>query len=235
MISFFRKFLNWASPILRYNGWLVLFWRILQRIANCFGRMELVTYFEKDLTQPLKEVKGPPELTVTLAEEVDLPALVERMGERFGTRDVSKLKTYEDIIRSRLQRGCLCFLGKAGKEIIHYNWIAFNWGDSQGGRFLHLQADQALCLDGFTPEPWRGKGVHPAVHFRMLYYLQQHGYLQAYTLVDTDNKSSKKTHHLHNWSSRGVVLSFTPKGKSQGWVWPLKANLRPFLREQIPN
>lgn len=234
MIARFQNFFNWAGQILRYNGPMVLLWRLLQRAVHHFGRLELVTIFKKDLSQPLKEVEGPPGITIAQAAESDVEALLRRMGERFRTQDMLKLKEYEDLIRRRIQKGSLCFLGKMGGEIIHYNWITFNWDESLGGRFLHLQDDEALCLDGFTPEKWRGKGVHPVVHYQMLYFLQQNGYRKAFTLVDTDNKSSKKTHHLQGWLTLGVVLCFTPRKASKGWIWTLKGNLSDFLKDQPP-
>ena len=100
---------------------------------------------------------------------------------------------------------------------------------------MHLKNDEAYCLDGFTSDKWRGKGIHPAVHYQMLHYLQQRGYLKAYTIANTDNRSSKKTHKLFDWSTLGIIFCFTPRGASKGWILTLKGDLANFLKEQIPN
>lgn len=230
-----QNFFKWSGEILRYNGLMVLLWRLLQKGVHRFGRLELVTFFEKNLRPPLKEVKPGEDLIIHPAAESDIESLVKLMGERFGTQEFSRLKEFEALIRRRLKKDSLCFLGKIGKEIVHYNWISFHWEESLGGRVMHLKDDEALCLDAFTPEKWRGKGIHPAVHHQMLYYLQQQGYLKAYTLVDTDNKSSQKTHHIHGWLTTGIVLCFTPRGAIKGWIVTLKGNLIDLLKDQIPD
>lgn len=235
MISRFQNFFKWSGEVLRYNGPMVLLWRWFQRGVHRFGRLELVTIFEKDLRQPLPEVKNPGNMTITIATESEIEPLVELIGERFKTREFSRMKEFEDLVRRRFKRGSLCFLGKIGEEFVHYNWISFHWDESLGGRFIHLKDDEGLCQDAFTPEKWRGKGVHPVVHHQMLYYLRQQGYLKAYTLVDTDNKSSKKTHQLHGWLTLGIVFCFTPRGSAKGWIWPLKGKLADFLKDQIPD
>jgi hypothetical protein len=224
-----------CGEFFRYNGLMGLLWQLLQRGVQRFGELDLVTFFVKDLSQPIKEVKKPANLTITLATESDIEPLFELLRDQHKTWEFSRMKEYQDLVLRRLQRGCLCFLGRTGQEIIHYNWISFHWERSWGGRFMHLKNDEAYCLDGFTSDRWRGKGIHPTVHYQMLHYLRQHGYLKAYTIVKTDDRSSKKTHQLFDWSTLGIIFCFTPRGASKGWILTLKGDLADFLKEQIPD
>jgi hypothetical protein len=195
----------------------------------------LVTFFQKDLAQSLNEPKAPQGLTITLATVSDIPSLVNLMKERQKILEVDEVNIFEDLVLSRFQRGGLCFLGKIGQEIIHYNWTSFNWEESLGGRFAHLKPDEAFCLDAFTLKEWRGQGVYPAALYRMLQTLQEKGYRKAFTLVDTDNKSSIKPHYRQGWKPFGTVLCFTPRGTSKGRIWRINGDLSSLLEEQIPD
>lgn len=224
-------FFRWTANILRYNGPLVLLWRLLQRSLLRFGRLELVTFFERDLTQPLRVIQIRVDLTITRAAESDIKALVVLMEERVMMQGIEKEKQVHPLVLSRFQKGNWCFLGKIGAEIIHYNWISFHGDESLAGHFLRLEEDEAYCLDAFTLKEWRGKGIYPAAHYHTLLALRQKGFRKAYTLVDLDNKASRKTHHLHGWKAMGTVLCLTPRGTSRGWIWPNDKALARFLEK----
>lgn len=188
-----------------------------------------MTFFEKDLTQPLQEVKPTRGITSGLASASDIGPLVKLMDERDKMHGRERITNFENLVLSRFQKGGLCFLGKSGEDIVHYNWIAFNREETLTGRILHLMPDEAYCLDAFTLQEWRGRGIYPWVHYQALRYLKEKGTKMAYTLVDTDNKSSKKTHILHAWHPLGTVLSFVPRGAAKAWVFPIKTSLSRFL------
>lgn len=229
-----HHFFRWTTNILRYNGLRVLLWRLLQRSLLRFGRLELVTFFKRDLTQPLREIQDRVGLTIARATESDLKSLAVLMGERNKIKKVEEEGMVQPLAQSRFQKGNWCFLGKIGVEIIHYNWISFQGDESLPGHFLQLEKDEAYCLDAFTLREWRGKGIYPAVHYHALHILQQKGFRKAYTLVDLDNKASRKTHHLHGWKAIGTVLCFTPRGASKGWIWPNYKALARFLEKPAP-
>lgn len=235
MSSRLSNFIRWSGNILRYNGLLVLFWQWLRRGLRPLGTLDLVTFFQKDLTQPLIDVKARDDLTIALATVNDIDSLMKLMTERQKILNVAQVKKFESLILSRFQKGSLCLLGKIGKDIIHYNWTSFLWEESMGGRFVHLKPDEAFCLDAFTLREWRGKGVYPAAQYQMLLVLQEKGYRKAYTLVDTDNTSSKKPHYRQGWKTFGTVLCFTPRGTSQGRIWRIKGKLARFLEKESPD
>lgn len=235
MASRIQHLLNRCGEVIRYDGLIVLLWRLLKMGVQRFGGVELVTLFVKDLDRPIKEAKAPENLSIAIATEADIEPLFELFREQFRDWDSSRMKEYQRMVLDRLQRGCLCFLGKMGQEIVHFNWISFRWEKSWGGRFMHLKNDEAYCWDGFTSDRWRGRGVHPAVHRHMLEHLRGHGYRKAYTTVNTDNRSSQKTHHIFGWSTLGVMICFVPRGAAKGWIWTIKGDLGDFLKERIPD
>lgn len=235
MIRRIRNFFHWILTTFRYRGLFGAVWQLIRRTFRPFGNLECVTFLQRDLTLPLGEAKARGSLTITLAAESDIDPLIRLMAGRFRNLEKEKMGETKDLILRRFQKGSLCFLGKIGEEIIHYNWVSFNREESLGGRFMNLREDQAYCLDAYTQEKWRGQGVYPVAHYRMLDYLRQRGIRKAFTLIDTDNRPSKKIHALHGWKAFGAVLCFTPKGTSQGWVWRIKGNLDHFLEKAIPD
>jgi len=234
MASRWLNFFRWASNICRYNGLLILFWRLLRRALHSLGTLELVTFFEKDLTQPLQEVRPPQGIIAGLATASDISSLVKLMEERNKMIQPGGMKEFENFILSRFQKGGLCFLGKIGEKIVHYNWISFNWEQTLKARTLRLKTDETYCLDAFTLREWRGKGIYPFIHYQALRHLKGKGVRMAYTLVDADNKSSKKTHYLQAWKALGTVLSFIPRGAARGWIFPIMASQTRFLEREIP-
>lgn len=230
IISRWLHFFQWTGNILRYDGFLILVWRLLRRTLRPLGNLELVTFFEKDLTQPLREVRPAWGIMAGLATASDIGVLVKLMEERHKMVAPDRIKKSENMVLSRFQKGRLCFLGKTGGEIVHYNWISFNREETLTGRTLRLKADEAYCLDAFTLREWRGRGIYPLVHYQALRHLKEKGIKTAYTLVDADNNSSKKNHVLHAWKALGTVLSFIPRGAARGWIFPIKTSLSRFLK-----
>jgi RimJ/RimL family protein N-acetyltransferase len=234
MSSKVSNFFRWSKNILTYNGWGILCWRILQRSLKAIGRLEVVTFFERDLTQPLNDLIFREKVNFSITALSDVPTLVRLMNERQKIRlDDTKIE-FNKLVLSRFERGSLCFSGKINSEIIHYNWVSFNSEESLGGRFVHLNPDEAFCLDAFTVREWRGKGVYPAAQAWMLRTLQEKGIGKAYTLIDADNSSSRKPHTRQGWKPIGTVLCFTPTGASRGFIWRLKGNLSRFLEKRNP-
>ena len=227
-----QNFYRWAVNIFRYDGLLALFWRLTCKSFRPLGILGLVTIFERDLDQPIQEIKAKVDLTIAPAEKSEIESIIKLVEARDSNGQKAKV---QNIILNRFQKGSLCFLGKIGTEVVHYNWISFNWDESLAGRFLHLKENEAFFLDAFTLEKWRGEKIYPAVQYQLFHYLKQRGYRKIYTLVDTDNRSSKKTHYFHGWQTIGLVLYFTPRGATEGWVWRIRGTVAPFLEKQIPN
>src|SRR4030042_1764109 len=227
-----KNFFRWAANIFCYNGLLALFWRLICRGFRPLGILGLVTFYERELDQPIQEIKAKVNLAVAPADKSEIESVIKLAEERETKEQKANVR---NLILNRFQKGSLCFLGKIETEIVHYNWISFNWEESLAGRFLHLKENEAFFLDAFTQEEWRGKKIYPAVQSHLFHYLKQRGYRKDYTLVDTDKRPSKKNHFFNCWKPLGTVLCFTPRGAAKGWVWRIRGTLTPFLEKQVPN
>ncbi|NIM98114.1 MAG: hypothetical protein GTO24_08565 [candidate division Zixibacteria bacterium] len=230
-----------AIETLRYEGLQSVVWRMVVMCLSPFGFLRLVTFYQKDLTQPLKEIQAKVEITVGQANESDVDQLATLVARRYGpSKDLGPHKYkklgIQGTILNRFRRGHRCFVGKIGSDIIHYNWIFFGWEELLGGvgRFIRLRNDEAFCDDAYTEEAWRGRAIHTVVQNQMLLFLQKAGYRRAYTIVGIDKKSALKTHHRLGWEPSGTMLCFTPRGAKKAWIWRIKGTLDPFVGESIP-
>lgn len=224
-----------------YGGLPFLLRRAVRVCFSPLGTPRIMICCQKDLTQPMEEVKGKVDVNVCQASESDIGQLEmlvsENLRQEIGHERYTRYFRLgvRGTILDRFQLGQKCFLGKIGTEIVHYNWIFFNWEESVSGRFIHLKEDEALMDDAFTVERWRGKAIHTVVHNRMLLFLKQNGYRRAYTLVGAFNNASQKTHHRLGWDLTGMMLVFIRRRSRKAWIWRIKGNLEPFVYEKIPS
>jgi hypothetical protein len=221
---------------LRYEGPYYIFLRLLPIGFSPFGSLGLLKFYQRDLTGPLRRVQPKVEIEICQAGECDIDELSRLV--RIHYAHSTDLEFYaklgiRDTILQRFQRGARCFVAKIGGEIVHYNWIFFRLEeiDPGLGRFLRLEDDEALCNDGFTAEPWRGKSIHPAVNNGMLLFLQQIGYRRAFTVAGMQNKRSEKGLYRIGWDYCGSMIYFTPRGKERGWIIHVSGAVDRFMGE----
>ena len=222
---------------LRHEGFLIVLWRVLVKFLSPVGSVGMATLYEKDLTRPIVEVNAKVDVTVTEAAGSDIVRVVELMAwHAYGSAEA--VAETDKGVQELLGRGARCFVAKIGDEIVHYNWLAFQWAESlpisSGGRFIVLENDEAFCMNAYTVPPWRGRAIHTAVLHTMLLWLRRAGVRKAYTVVSNDNKSSWKTHERLGWGVRGTMLYFKRRGKDGAWVWGTRGILRRFVAEEIP-
>lgn len=218
----------------RYKGFRALLWKALVMCLTPLGKLGLESLCQKDLTQPLGEVWAKADITVCIATEADIEQLVTLVAGLWG--HTGELGPYNELgirgtILDRFRRGQKCFVGKIEREIVHYNWIGFDWEETIAGTgcFIRLRDDEAVCHDALTVEAWRGRGIHTAVHNQMLLFLKEAGYRRAYTVVGTLDRSSQKTHHRLDWQFSGTMLYFIPHGADKALIWRIKGVLDPFV------
>jgi RimJ/RimL family protein N-acetyltransferase len=222
---------------LRYEGPLVLLWRILAKFFPPLGSVGIATLYEKDLTHPVVEVRAKADVTITEAGGSDIEQVVELVTrcERGSAEEVADVRRE---ILERLRRGAKCFVAKAGDEIVHYNWLALRWAESlpigSGGRFIILNDDEAFCMNAYTVTAWRGRGIHTAVLYKMLLWLRAVPIQRAYTVVGNENKSSWKTHERLGWSVRGTILYFKWRGMDRAWACGTRGVSSRFIAKDIP-
>ncbi len=232
--------LNWyyqrVRDTLRYEGFSFLFWRALKICISPFGLLGMVTFCQKDLSRPIKELQAKVEITIRQANESDIEELSGHVAMRYGpTKNLEwyKKKGIRETILQRFRRGSKCFVAKIGTDIVHYNWIFFNQEESVPGtgRLIFLKEDEAFCNDAFTPDAWRGKGIHLAVNNQMLLFLQRSGFRRAYTVVGAHNKSSQKALHRIGWEFYGTMFYFIPSKREKAWTWRIHGTLDPFVNK----
>jgi GNAT superfamily N-acetyltransferase len=225
---------------LRYDGMASFSLRLLAKGLRPFAHVGIVRLYRKDLRRPVARRPAQSPIQVVEATEADtdrLVALVESYVSPQGELGrEQRLRLRQGLVK-RFQRGWRCFVAKAGPEIIHYNWMAFDWADSlepELGFFIIPGEDEVFCLDAYTAEPWRGKGVHTAVLSEMLTFLQERGYRTAYTNVALDKKSAWKTHEKLGWDLSGVMLYLRLRGTHRTWARALAGTLAPFVEKGQP-
>jgi len=234
----FKWYFDQVIKTLRYDGLPSLFWRITKVCLSPLGSLGLRNLYQKDLGLPLKNIQTKGELTITQATQSDIEQLAVLVARRYSP--AKDLEWYSHLgirhtILERFEQGQRCFVGKIGKEIVHYNWIFFHTQESVPGtgRFIHLRDNEALMDDAYTSEGWRGKAIHTAVHNQMLWFLKQAGYRKVYTGAGAANKSSQKTHHRLGWELCGTMLIFIPRGAKQAWVWPIRGTTNRFMEHEV--
>lgn len=218
--------------MLRYEGFPVLVWRGLRKSIAPLGDVRLLTFYEKDLVQPLPRVSARVPVTITVATQADFDQVTALIVKRRRPRlDLvnDELRRVRQIVSERSERGDKCFVAKLGADIVHSNWVildSMEWPAGTGHR-ITLPPDEAYTTDATTAEAWRGKGIHTAVLLAMLRFLQELGYRKAYAQVRTDNRSAWKSHERLGWRRTGTILLFRPVGRKVTWIWRLRGNLQP--------
>ncbi len=226
-----RWYFRWGVDTIRYEGLRILLWRMLRFGLSPLGELRVVSFCRRDLTQPLGETQAKVDLFVSQAAVADIDQLAALVAKRWSPKQKLKMfktKSIQETINEKFQQGAKCFVGKIGAEMVHYNWIFFHRKE-YGHYFIHLSDREALCDDAFTVEEWRGKAIHGAVHNQMLLFLQQSGFRTAYTLVQTDNISSKKALKRLGWNFYGTLLTFSSYKSDKVLTWQFNGPLDPFV------
>jgi GNAT superfamily N-acetyltransferase len=221
-----------ARDTLRYEGLLILLWRVSAQCLSPVGTLQPWTFYRRDLSKPIVDMSTPSGVHITLADESDADRLAALVARRYGPTPLgpyAQRGIYATIVH-RLRRGLKCFVARVGREIVHYNWLAFEAEDSLGdaGALIVLRADEAYCSDAYTVETWRGRGIHTVVLRQMLIHAKEAGYRSIYTDVGSDNKSSWKAHERLGWEWCGTALDFTPRGTHTTWRWRVRGGPNPF-------
>lgn len=233
-----------TAETLRYEGPATFVLRLFTKCLRPFALVGLVKLYRKDLQDVREPVPRPPRrarfevVEATPSEADEIAAVMAGYLSPQGTLGREDRLRLRHRVLERFHRGWRCFVAKAEGEIIHYNWLAFDWADSlepELGFFIVLGEGQAFCLDGYTKEPWRGNGVHAAVLAAMLRFLRRRGYRTAYTNVGLEKKSAWKTHERLQWDLSGIMLYARLRGASRTWAWPVTGTLDPFVERTVPS
>ncbi len=231
--SQFHWYRQLAVNTIRYEGLHVLLWRLMQYSLSPLGRLGMLSFCRKDLTQGLLDIRAKVVLTINRATEADIDQLTMLASSRYGPsqrRELFSERSIRETILDRFEHAATCFVARIGEEIVHYNWIFFHrhvW-EPGGPCLITMGNREALCDDGFTPEDWRGRAIHGAVNNAMLNFLQQSGFETAYTLVNSFNLSSKKALHKVGWDFFANFLYFTLRKSQKTFGLEVRGSIAPF-------
>jgi RimJ/RimL family protein N-acetyltransferase len=232
-----RWLLRQGIDTIRYEGLHILLWRMLRLGLSPFCTLAIDSFCRKDLSQPLGETRTKTDLAISQATEADIDQLVALATKRYGPEYIRKWfksRSIEETVREQFKKNAKCFVGRIGTEMVAYNWLFFHQKEwSHGHYVISLHDDEALCDDAFTVEELRGKGIHGAIHNQMLLFLKQSGFRTAYTVVHTDNISSKKALKRLGWNFYGTLLYFSPHKSDKVLMWQLRGPLEPFVAKGI--
>jgi hypothetical protein len=219
---------------LRHQVVYLLAWKALKKALSPVAKPELAVLYRMDLSKNIFPRPARIPLRVEPAVPEDLRRLAVLMVEDWGW-EVRRIPEMEAAVRARLDRGEICFVARSGAEIAHVNWISFQSQKSFAGRFILLQPDEAYCGGAYTPEAWRGKGLHSAVNSAMLRYLKEHGFRTAYTWANLFNRSSRKAFVPIGWEKHGLVFAVEFHRLRRSRILCLAGSAEPFVCPDVPH
>jgi GNAT superfamily N-acetyltransferase len=199
-------------------------WHAVARLISPLGTLSVEVLLERDLRDPIEPVSATIEVTVRQAEEQELDRIThlysrdpylylgEAAAGTAGEREA--LESY----RQRMRRGEKCFMALVDGEIVHVNWICFEWGEAIPGHPFFPRTGEVYTTDGFTAEQFRRRNIHAVVLGAMLRYAQQAGYRTAYTVARLDRHDVFHAFPQLGWRVAGKLLCFTPRGAQTAWI-----------------
>lgn len=238
-----------ARESLRYDGAVILAWRVLTKLLSPVVHLDVQVLFEIDLTQPIEARAPRIDCLIEQATESDLDRILDSRFTPLERVDESRLsdeEEYEHLRRERdyvrmrgsvreemrhaLRAGELCFVARVGEAIAHSNWIQFHWCGRVAGRPIQLRPGEVYSTEAYTDTRWRGMALHEAVLSRMLRHAQSLGCQRAYTIADLTNVRSRKGVVRVGWKRRGHHLFVKPRKLNRTWIIQLGGDVEPILR-----
>jgi GNAT superfamily N-acetyltransferase len=211
-------------------------WNALRSCASPFGELVCATFFERTLVDAIPAAENRLGATLRLADEDDIDAICRLyvrdawlwLGD--GADDGSARRHYLD----RLQRGELCYIAEVEDRIAHVNWTCQRWGDALPGQPIRLRAGEVYTTDAFTPEPFRGKGIHALVLGTMLNDARKRGARQAFTMGRVDRPAALKGLIALGWRECGRIVYFIPRGGARALFTLRTGYTEPLFRGETP-
>ena len=249
MLERLQSYATTISNSLKYEGVSILLWRIVVKLVSPLAHLDHQILFEFDLTQPVAERHARIDCTIRPATEADIDAIVDGRVPPFPRLDWSELSDREEYEQAWNERICAenrayfrkkvtqwmragetCFIACIGNEVVHSNWIQFDWSRTANEREVALGPGEIYTTEGFTAEWCRGKGIHEAVNAAMLCYAKGLGCHHAYTITDLVKAGPRRGVVRLGWRKRGHHVFITPNWLRRTWVIPLAGDVEPVLR-----
>ncbi len=237
---------------LRYEGPWIALWKALVRLLSPLAGIEALILLEKSLSDPIEARPAKVAIDVDIASEDDLEAIVAlrfkpvppepKVPQSYAEGAIAAAlqadrsaalaeRAYAlTVERERMRRGGKCFVARIDGEIVHHNWLFFDWGIAANPRsFFVLREGEVLPDFAFTVPAWRGKAIHEAVQAEMLCYARQAGHRWAYSLSQLENVRSRKGLHRIGYRVRGRFLLVRPRLPRREFPIRLSGRLDPLV------
>jgi RimJ/RimL family protein N-acetyltransferase len=93
----------------------------------------------------------------------------------------------------RIHEGQVCVVARHGAGVIAYCWLTRRpeWV-AEIDRLVVPGPAEVYLYEAFTEPGWRGRGLFPAMLFRLLAYARAQGWERALIFVLTDNRASRR-------------------------------------------
>ena len=205
--------------------------QIVNKLLSPVLRFGDFTFYEKDLRLPLEPVTAQVDVQIIRGVEKDLDVLTE-----FTIQQLSDLQGQEEVrgdILKRLRAGQVCFVGKVEGKIVHDNWIIFDALNIPAIDLYFVLGEDQSSTDGcYTLEPFRGKGLHPAIKYEMLQFLKESGYSKDYCYAESSNISSHRSLIRAGYKVIGKLYSVKFRGLERVFIIT-KNEIRRFLQKDM--
>jgi len=188
-------------------------YRQARRIAAAgtrpFRRFEVATIFRKSLMGQIETFSGDRDIEVVQASAEEVNRAAQSLGRPSPRRG--------EMFRWRLGDGCVCFVARAGADIVAYNWIRIRPGPDDGD-LIAVAEGEAYQFDAYVDENWRGRRIAARLWSAMHLFEKQQGCTTAYSKVSLLNRKSQRATRRAGWSTSGIVLRVL--GSKRGG-WPI--------------
>ncbi len=196
-------------------------------------RVDSYHFYERDLSQPIEPVVPRIELDICRASQKDIDALAGFDARPHSTPEEFKAAR-KHLIKELLLLDRICILGKSKGEIVHEDWILFDWDYIEViGLYFVLDHHQSTTQGVYTASNFRKKAIHTSVKYHMLTLLKETGYQTDYCYIHTSNIASHTGTIRNGYKVIGTLYAFEIKGLKRPIVMANR-KIRSFLRVNLP-
>jgi hypothetical protein len=187
-----REFAQALLHIRRLEGW---------RSALIFLTLPVFEYhhayaYRRSLIEPIKLRPVDSDLTLRPATPDDRQ-LFETIFPKFRIKRLVK----------KMEAGERCMIAIHQDRIIGTCWAGFADGPSVRDTALSIKADEAYMWGAFVVPEFRSRGIVSTLSNILMIWLQEHGYVGAYQVINRGNAPSRKVAQKIGSDPVGEVLS----------------------------
>lgn len=226
---------------LRHQGPSITIWKLLKKFVPPLRGLSLWMLHDLDVTTYSDKDYSTEGLVIRQATEKDVEKILfygngvtadANASAADSSHDQPARRYLAELFRERIESGDICFMAMSGSDVVHVNWMCFDWGDAMPGFLIELAPDEFYTTDCYTVKSWRGKDVHDVVKNQMLLFAQQAGYRHAYTLTELERAGARAGLRRLGYRVAARVLCIDFAGRQR--LVPLTSGMRKRARQSSP-